>query len=222
MEANGEDILAKKIWDYMLLHQSLEKGDCILVLGSNDTRVAEWGAKLFLDKWAPFMIFSGTGFGHRESKDLLATDWDEPEAEVFASIAVQIGVPKEKILIENKSTNTGENILFTKSLLQEKNIDPQKFILVQKPYMERRAWATFKKVWPEKDGIVTSPPISYEEYPTDAISKEALINIMVGDLQRIKLYAEKGFQIPQEIPADIWEAYEKLVELGYTKHLYFA
>ena len=42
---------------------------------------------------------------------------------------------------------------------------------------------------------------------------------MAGDLQRIKLYAQKGFQIPQEIPINVWDAYEKLVETGYTKHL---
>jgi hypothetical protein len=42
---------------------------------------------------------------------------------------------------------------------------------------------------------------------------------MVGDLQRIKIYPEKGFQIPQEIPSDVWDAFEQLVELGFDKHL---
>ncbi|TSC78533.1 MAG: hypothetical protein G01um101433_198 [Parcubacteria group bacterium Gr01-1014_33] len=211
------DELAKKIWDYHLMRYALEKADCILVLGSNDTRVAEWGATLFLDGWAPLLVFSGTGAGHKN--DLLATGWDLPEAEIFAEIAIKRGVPKDKILVENYSENTGENILFTKELLKSRGINLQKFILVQKPYMERRAYATFKKLWPEKEVIITSPPISYEEYPAGAISKEILVNIMVGDLQRIKLYAEKGFQIPQEIPEDVWKAYEKLVELGYMKHL---
>ena len=42
---------------------------------------------------------------------------------------------------------------------------------------------------------------------------------MVGDLQRIKLYPAKGFQIFQEIPDDVWQAYERLIELGYDKDL---
>lgn len=42
---------------------------------------------------------------------------------------------------------------------------------------------------------------------------------MVGDLQRIKEYPIKGFQIQQEIPSNVWDAYEKLVSLGYTSHL---
>ncbi|PIN72448.1 hypothetical protein COV22_03185, partial [Candidatus Woesearchaeota archaeon CG10_big_fil_rev_8_21_14_0_10_47_5] len=36
--------LAKKLWDYHHVNQSLEKSDCILVLGSHDLRVAERGA----------------------------------------------------------------------------------------------------------------------------------------------------------------------------------
>jgi hypothetical protein len=46
-----------------------------------------------------------------------------------------------------------------------------------------------------------------------------VIDMMVGDLQRIKIYPEKGFQIPQEIPDGVWTAYEKLVAWGFTRHL---
>lgn len=207
------DRAAKKLWDYHHMNNKLEKADCILVLGSHDTRIAERGAQLFLDAWAPLLIYSG-GVG-RLTEGL----WNKPEAEVFADIAIKMGVPKEKILIENKSTNTGENIIFTMKLLKEKKLEPQSFIIVQKPYMERRAYATFKKHLPDKKIIVTSPQISFEDYPNEKISKDDMINIMVGDLQRIKTYPEKGFQIPQEIPEDVWTAYETLIEAGYDKHL---
>ena len=205
--------LAKKLWDYHHINQSLEKSDCILVLGSHDLRVAERGAELYLQGLAPILIFSG-GFGN-----LTKEIWKEPEADKFATIAMKMGVPSDVILIENKSTNTGENILFTQKLLKKENFNPQSFIVVQKPYMERRSLATFKKHWPDKKLIVTSPQISFEDYPNDEIPLEKVINIMVGDLQRIKIYPEKGFQIFQEIPDDVWQAYKQLVNLGYTKHL---
>lgn len=205
--------LAQKIWDYHHLDHPLEKADCILVQGSHDLRVAERGAQLFLEGWATLLIFSG-GLGN-----LTAGMWDEPEADKFARVARQMGVPAERILIENQSTNTGENVQFTRQLLAKHELDPQKFIAVQKPYMERRTYATFRKVWPQKEVIVTSPQISFDTYPTTEISQDKVIHVMVGDLQRIKLYPEKGFQIYQEIPADIWEAYEILVELGYTENL---
>ena len=201
------------------MNHQLERADAILVLCSHDRRVAERGAELFLGGWAPLLIFSG-GLG-----SITREIWTEPEADQFAEIAVAMGVPNDNVLIENRSTNTGENILFTRQLLTERNIDPRKFILVQKPYMERRSFATFRKIWPEKHVLVTSPQVSFDEYlesySATELSADDVVSIMVGDLQRIKIYAEEGFQIHQEIPADVWSAYEELVRAGYDQRLIF-
>ncbi len=205
--------LAQILWDYHQMHHSLVKSDCILALGSHDLRVAHRTAELYLEGWAPLLVMSG-GLGNF-TKEI----WDVSEADQFAEIAIKKGVPAENILIENQSTNTGENILFTQQLLQRKGLSPQSFIVVQKPYMERRSYATFKKHWPEKKLIVTSPQISFTTYPTSAIPMEKVINIMMGDLQRIKVYPAKGFQIYQEIPLKVWSAYEKLLAAGFDKHL---
>ena len=187
------------------------------MLCSHDTVVAGRGAELYLDGYAPLLIYSG-GLGA-----ITRRLWQEPEAEKFARIAIEMGVPAERILIESRSTNTGENVLFTRRLLQERQLDPQELILVQKPYMERRTYATFKKIWPEKRFSVTSPRIALDDYLAryshGALSARDVISIMVGDLQRIRLYPAKGFQIPQEIPEDVWQAYEQLVQAGFTSHL---
>lgn len=216
MAAKQVDQLARKVWDYHHINHKLEKADAIFVLGSHDLRVADYGAKLFLEGYAELIIFSG-GIAHHN--DLLGTKWKRPEAEMFAERAMKLGVPRNKIIIENKATNTGENVQFTEKILKERGLEINSFIVVQKPYMERRAFATIKVYWPDKKIIVTSPPIDLDDYPNEEISKEDVINIMVGDLQRIKLYPEKGFQIFQKIPYGVWEAYQELVRLGYTKHL---
>lgn len=205
--------LARVLWDYHHMDHALEKSDVILVQGSHDLRVAERGAELFLEGWAPLVVFSG-GLGN-----LTRGMWDEPEADQFARIARERGVPASAIRIENRSTNTGENVHLTRRLLAEEGLDPERFLLVQKPYMERRTWATFRRVWPEKHAVVTSPRISFEDYPTEEIPLDLVIHIMVGDLQRIRLYPERGFQVPQEIPEEVWAAYERLVELGYTENM---
>ncbi len=207
------DRLAQIVWDYHHLNHRLEKSDAILVMGSHDLRVAERGAQLFLERWAPLLIFSG-GLGN-----LTRGIWDRPEAERFADVAVSMGVRREEILIENQSTNTGENVRLTQALLAKRRLDPHKFILVHKPYMERRAFATFRKNWPEKQAIVTSPQIAFADYPNQEISKREMIGIMVGDLQRIRLYPAKGFQIAQDIPPDVWDAGQRLIELGYSQNL---
>ena len=210
-------VLAEKIWNYHRMNHELAPADAILVLCSHDESVAERGAQLFLEGFAPLLIFSG-GRGAITSRL-----WDEPEAERFARIAMNLGVPPERIVVEPNSTNTGENVRFTRQLLGEKGIDPQSFIVVQKPYMERRSYATFRQYWPEKHVVVTSPQASFDDYIAkythSSLTADDVVGIMLGDLQRIRLYPELGYQIAQEIPDEIWNAYEQLVGVGYDRFL---
>lgn len=209
--------LASTIWNYHKLDHSLEKADVILVLCSHDERVAERSVELFKQNWAPLVIFSG-GLGA-----ITKQFWTEPEAERFARLAIAAGVPKESVIIENRSSNTGENIRFTKQLLAEIGLELQKFIVVQKPYMERRSFATFRRFWPEKQVMVTSPQIGFDEYLANYSNSELtpgeVVSIMVGDLHRIMVYPAKGFQIEQHVPPDVLAAFDKLVEAGFTKYL---
>ena len=212
------DSLAQIIWDYLNIHHEPQKADLIFCLCSNDLRVAEYAADLFLEGFAPWLVFSG-GVAHTD--DVLATGWGISEADKFAEVAETKGVPKEKILIENKATNTGENFKFTHELLKKKGIEYKSMILVQKPFMLRRTLATFQKQWPGEEikAILTSPEISFSEYPNENFEKEKLISNIVGDMQRIKVYPKMGFQSKQEIPDQVWEAYEKLVALGFDEHI---
>ena len=207
----------ERIWNYHRLGHELVRSDAMLVLCSHDTSVAEYAAELFLNAWAPLLIFSG-GAGA-----ITRRLFTEAEADRFAAIAVGLGVPADRIIIENRSTNTGENVEFTRQLLATRAIDVGSFILVQKPYMERRTFATFRKVWPAPSICVTSPRGSLDHYlsryANEALSADDVISIMVGDLQRIHVYPDKGFQIPQAIPGDVWVAFRELVAAGYNRHL---
>jgi len=209
--------LAERVWRYHHMDHELQKSDIILVLCSHDTTVAERGAQLFLEGWAPLLAFTG-GLGA-----ITRRLWSDPEADRFARIAIDMGVPEDRILVENRSTNTGENVAFTRDLLRSRGLDPASFILVQKPYMERRTFATFSQVWPGKSMRVTSPQISMDDYLSryshESLSADDVISIMVGDLQRIREYPQRGFQIPQEIPDAVWQAYGELVKAGFDRHL---
>jgi DUF218 domain len=207
------DAWARIVWDYHHVGHALREADCIVALGSHDTRVAERAAELFLGGWAPLLVCSG----HLGS--LTSGTWTRSEAEIFGDIAVDRGVPRDRILLESCSTNTGENVDFTRQLLAERNLTPRRAIAVQKPYMERRTLATFATRWPELDLVVTSPQIGFEDYATGEIARDDVIHIMVGDLQRLIVYGEKGWSAPQQIPAEVMAAYEGLVAAGYAKRL---
>jgi len=204
---------AKTLWDYLKLDQPLKKCDCVLAMGSHDLRVADYAASLILEGWAPLLICSG-GLG-RLTKEI----WQECEADKFSKIAENTGIPKSQILIENRSTNTSENILFSKKLLKQRGFEVKSAILVHKPYMERRAYATARLYWPELKVTVSSPDIAFEKYPSGEISLVNLIQIMAGDFQRILVYPAKGFQIKQKIDAAALNAFNYLVENGFTQYL---
>ena len=212
MQNKTTDELVELLWEYNCIYDELSYADAIIVLGSNDIRVAQYGAELYLQGLAPLLIFSGNV--GKLTKDI----WDRPESEVFAEEAIRLGVASDAILIEKESTNTGENIAYTKQLIEEKNIGIKKVILVQKPYMQKRAYATIRKVWPEVLVQVTAPSYTFQNGTTEFVSKEELISIIVGDTQRIIEYPKKGFQVEQGIPLEIKEALNILIKRGFTSH----
>ena len=205
------------IWDYLCLRQEPEKADVIVGFGNFNTNIARRAAELYHQGLAPKILFTG-GLG-RNTEGLLP----EPEAVRFAKVAMECGVLEADILIEDKSTNTKENIEFTRALLEERGIPHNRILGVHQPFMERRIWAAMGVYWPELDFSVTSPQVTIPEYLADAkaqgISENASVSVIVGDFQRMDLYAKKGYQLPQEIPGEAWEAFHRLVSMGYDKQL---
>lgn len=207
---------ARIIWDYHQLRHQPISADAIVALGTNDLRVAEYAADLYRRGFGKLLICTG-GIAHQN--DLLATPWEKSEAEMYAEVAESQGVPREKILLETRATNTAENFLFTKELLAQRGIQPRNLIIAVKPFMQRRAWATLAVHWPEMPATVASPSMTLDEYFTDELRPEMMINILMGDLQRIWVYARKGWSAPQRLPQEVKEAYDALVCLGFTQHL---
>lgn len=197
------------LWDYLQLHQQPDVADLILVLGSNDVRVAEHAAKLYHQGLAPYVLFSG-GFG-RFTQGV----FNNSEAETFAAIAKDAGVPEHAILLETQSTNSGENLHFSHQLLVQQARPAKRILLVQKPYMERRAYATFMQQWPEsvESVQVTSPAGSFFDYLTSELTSDFVLNAMLADFERIRDYPTLGFQITQPIPEPVMQAYQALLPL---------
>lgn len=206
------DASARKLWNYLRMDMPLEEADCLIVLGSHDLRVAQHGTQLFLEGWAPLIVFSG-------GRGRITKNWSTTEAERFMEIALNAGVPSAKIRIEDNSTNTGENILFTDTLLNNEGLRVSKWIVVHKPYMGRRTNATMKKLLPEKRAIINTPPIRFETYLSSAKRREEFFHMLVGELQRVMLYPAMGFLVSQNIPNDVRKAHDLLISAGFTRYL---
>ncbi|MDW1499402.1 YdcF family protein [Vibrio sp. YT-19(2023)] len=196
------------LWDYMQLKHELKPAGCLFVMCSNDVRVAEHAAKLYHQKLAPLIVFSG---GEGRFTDGL---FEKSEAETFAEIAKLSGVPSKAILLETKSTNSGENVRFTEQRLKEEGKQCSSFILVQKPFMERRAIATFEKQWqsPYTQLQVSSAALPFFEYINEDMPLMMVLEALMEDFSRVKSYPEKGFQTEQNIPQQVESSYQVLLE----------
>ena len=205
------------IWDYLRLKEPLEQADCIVGFGNFNTDIARRAAELYHRGFAPKILFTG-GLG-RNTEGLLP----EPEAVRFAKVAMECGVPEENIVLEDQSTNTKENIFFTREKLESLNLPHGRILGVHQPFMERRIKAARGVSWPDLDFRVTSPQVTIPQYLEAAqkqgITPNASISVIVGDFQRMDLYAKLGYQLPQYIPEEAWDAFRTLVEMGYDKQL---
>ena len=205
------------IWDYLCLNEPLQKADCIVGFGNFNTDIARRAAELYHAGYAPKVLFTG-GLG-RNTEGLLP----EPEAVRFAKVAMKCDVPEADIILEPNSTNTKENILFTREKLESLNLPHTRLLGVHQPFMERRIKAAMGVYWPNLDFEVTSPQVTIAEYLERAkrqgITENASVSVIVGDFQRIELYAKLGYQLPQHIPDEAWEAFHELVDMGYDKQL---
>jgi len=205
------------LWDYLSLREQPQKADCIVGFGNFNSNIARRAAELYHQGYADKILFTG-GLG-RNTLGMLP----EPEAVRFAKVAMAQGVPEGDIILEDKSTNTAENIRFTREKLRELGLPHDHLLGVHQPFMERRIKAAFGVYWPEVKLTVTSPQVGIPQYLRDSvaqgITEKAAIEVIVGDFQRMELYAQKGWQLPQEIPEFAWEAFRHLVAMGYGGQL---
>ena len=205
------------LWDYMRLDMTPEPADVIVGFGCYDEDIPLRAAELWKQGLAPWVVFTG-GLG-RNTSGLFRTT----EAERFAAIAMKAGLPESAILLETRSANSAENFLFTKALLETRRVPARKILAVHKPYMERRVYAAAAVYWRSADFILTSPQMTIPEHvraaETVGMTERGVIETVVGDVQRMELYARKGYQIPQEIPPAVRAAYSRLIAAGYTGQL---
>ncbi|WP_421851888.1 YdcF family protein [Oricola sp.] len=210
LEPDASDVAAAEIlWEYHCIYETPRPADAIIGLGSYDLRVADWCAELQLAGFAPVIVF--TGAAGNWTKGLYETS----EAEAFAERAIAAGVPSEAILLEERATNIGENIRFTKAMCA----GMRTVIAVTKPQTQRRCLATIEQQWPAIDAIVSAPLHGFEQQPTERHGMADLISEMVGDVWRMKAYPQMGFQTEQPVPAEVAKAGRQLICRGYTGNL---
>ncbi|MEC3952497.1 YdcF family protein [Nocardia sp. CDC153] len=203
------------LWNYNQLHHEPHPVDVGIGLGGHDFGVATYTADLYRAGTFPLIVFTGA------NAPTTVDRFPRGEAVHFRERAIDLGVPADAILVEPNATNTGENIDFTRALLKERGyLDSIKSVmLISRPYQQRRSYAICRKRWPEVEVICGSLPLALDDYVASIGDAERVINMLVGDTQRIWVYPAKGWAIEQDVPEAVRNAYSRLVDAGFTRRL---
>ena len=201
------------LWEYHNLRHEPRTTDVGVGLGSHDLSVATTAAELYGRGMFPLIVFTGA------NSPTTAQRFPRGEAVHYREHAVELGVPADAVLIEDAATNTGENIINTRELLAAAGRTPRTATLITRPYQQRRAYATCRKLWPDLEPICAATPLPLADYVASIGDEARVINMLVGDTQRIDVYAERGFAIPQPVPDNVRAAMSLLVNEGYTQRL---
>ncbi|GAA0945314.1 YdcF family protein [Nonomuraea longicatena] len=201
------------IWDYHRMRHQARPCDAAIGLGSHDLGVADTAARLYHDGLFSTLVFSGGNSPTTRER------FPRGEAVHFRERAIDLGVPEHAILLEPDAGNTGANIALSRKVLAEAGVIPRSLLLISKPYMERRAYATARRVWPEVQVVCASEPLTFDDYLTSIGDGRLVVDMLVGDLQWVIEYPKLGFAVTQEVPGEVHAAYKALVRAGFDSRL---
>jgi uncharacterized SAM-binding protein YcdF (DUF218 family) len=204
---------AESIWQYHQMGHELRPVDAAIGLGSHDLGVATFAAELYHAGLFPVVVFSGG------NSPTTAARFPRGEAVHYREHAISLGVPDSVILVEPEAGNTGQNVTLSRSLLAGHGCRPRSVLLISKPYMERRSFATCRKVWPEVEVVCASEPLEFDYYVRSIGDEKLVVDMLVGDLQRVVEYPKHGFAVEQDVPGDVMDAYDRLIEAGFDSRL---
>jgi uncharacterized SAM-binding protein YcdF (DUF218 family) len=204
---------AETLWTFHQMGHELKPCSVGIGLGSHDIGVATLAAKLYHEGYFGHLVFTGANSATTRER------FPHGEAVHFRDHAIDLGVPPDVILVEDQASNTGQNITFSKQLLDDASIAAESVMLISKPYMQRRAYATCRKVWPEVEVTCASEAITLDDYIASIGNERLVIDMIVGDVQRIIEYPRLGYAIEQPVPDNVHTAYQQLIEAGFTARM---
>jgi uncharacterized SAM-binding protein YcdF (DUF218 family) len=211
--SDADRVDANTIWDFHQMGHELRPCSAAITLGSLDLGVATVTADLYQAGMFPVVAFTGATSAATEER------FPRGEAVHFREHALSLGVPDEAILLEPKATNTGQNIGFSREVLENAGIEVSTVLLISMPYMQRRAYATCRKLWPEVEPVCVSQPLSFDEYAQTHDGDKQFIDMLMGDMERVMEYPKRGFAIEQPVPERVRDAFDRLRARGYDTWL---
>jgi uncharacterized SAM-binding protein YcdF (DUF218 family) len=219
-----EDVIAR----WLARRDPIDKPvDRVVLMGSAVVESVEVAAEAHRTYSAPIVVSGGIGHStqfldetvRRRGLDLAT---GRPESHVFRDLLLRYGVPADQIVVEDRSTNCGENAAFTRQLISR----PQTLLLIQDPTMQRRTHACFERSFADLPGttVISHAPVipwigpdhvSAAPGAPEIWTLERFRSLLLGEIHRLSpdVYGPRGrnFIDHVAIPAEVLAAYNRLV-----------
>lgn len=173
------------ISNFLFLPANPEKAELIFVFGHSYLSTMNEVKVLYDKKYSNRILITGHSKG--KLKDI--------EADRFFERGVELGIPKKTFLLEREATNSKENILFSKPII-EKEIGFKKIktiLFVCKSFHTRRVLMTAKKFLPPNIKFCFYPVIDERNIKKDNWWKNDVAKTRVlEEVRRIGEYTLSG------------------------------
>jgi len=182
----------EKLIEWLTPYDSPEKADLLIIFGNYTFELCKKAAELYKKSFVKKILVTGkTGnFGSKNWKDTIA--------ETLKRELMSLGVSANDIILQPESTNTFEDVLFSKKIIAENVGDGGTIILVARPIQQLRSYATIKKQLPQFNYI--NQPCNL-----DSVDDTYEVNVVrcLQEVKKIETYSRKGDILNIEIPAEI-------------------
>jgi len=187
--------------------------DAVIGFGMFDVALASFCGELYAQARVRRIIFTGgVGAGTADLGKPEANAWFEQLAHSHPAI------PPEQVILENRSTNTAENIAFTTQHLSDHHPDLtfgqclKTALIVASPSRLRRVKLTLEKMQPTVRVFRCLPTFAqfdreYALYESKGLNYPAHL---AGELERLTTYPARGWITPEPMPDTVIDAYRIL------------
>ncbi len=202
---------ARRVLAYLATTDDVPAAPCDAIMGFGvfDLRLPVFCGELHTRGLAPRIIFTG-GLGAGTGR------LGRPEADAWRA-ALRGRYPDigdDRVILENRSTNTAENIAFTAELLARAHPDLtfgkglRRLVVVASPSRLRRVALTLRQVQPELTLFRQLPAVSLEaEWAAYGLQGLDYVAHLAGELDRIVEYPARGWIVAEPLPPEIAAAH---------------
>ena len=178
---------------YLLVNTEIEPADLGFVFGTRHgvEEFCRETARLWHDGYFHHVLVTGG----------VTLDESQSEANILRSKLVERGVPGERILMEERATDTGENVLFSIPVIErELGLENVKSVLaIGKFRTSRRYLMTLQKHWPDVRKMLV--PIHYHDVDRTRWHEDGeLRDQVMAEWARIVPYFRRGFIEEVDLP----------------------